>query len=68
MRGKHVHTFTEVARRFTSPDALKSFKAERLSEAGLTFLNDSMFGFTQIELRCTECGDLKHIKVNGDQR
>lgn len=58
----HQHKWSEVSRTVT-PHPPRPTNAENLSREQF---NDLIFGFTTIELRCSECGDLKHIKVSGN--
>lgn len=55
------HKWTEVSRTIT-PKAPGGTRFKNVDEE---IMYDATFGFTTIELRCKDCGDLKHIKVSG---
>lgn len=56
-----AHEWVEVARHFTPPNP--QFRSvERATESLLLRL---IGGWTNIEMLCTLCGDLKFIEVNG---
>lgn len=57
----HTHSWVEVRRSF-SPPAF-SFKSESINEDSLRRLTS---GFTTVELKCKECGDLKSTEMFGD--
>jgi predicted deacetylase len=63
----HRHQWQEVARRFVPPrlDAgHQEFDAR--GEIGVKLLRDLSNGYTVVELRCSECGDVTSRKLQGD--
>ena len=60
-------TWTEVARRFSPPQPLEKFKAQYADAAFYRAFNRSQHGFTVIELRCDQTGELKFYEEYGDQ-
>jgi hypothetical protein len=61
----HRHHWQEVARRFVPPsDRLTNFKT--YDDDGLGAMYDIINGYTVIELRCSECGDVTSRKLHGD--
>lgn len=59
----HRHRWVEVARRFVPPKASKARKVWNVSE---DFIREFTFGFTVVELRCEECGNVAERKLTGD--
>lgn len=57
----HKHKWEEVSRKFNPPIS-RGFEANWISKD--TFIRLTM-GVTVIELKCTVCGDLKHMEVIG---
>jgi hypothetical protein len=60
----HRHQWQEVARRFVPPIETPPTKA--WGSEGLARLADFANGFTVVELRCSECGDVASRKLRGD--
>ena len=60
----HFHKFTEQSRKFTPRAAYVT----SLSGASDDRLQEVLFGFTVVELVCSDCGDIKFVKTLGDQR
>lgn len=59
-----MKTWTEVKRRYTPPvRGIDSMKG-----TGVDTMRKVLHGFTTIELRCNQTGELKFQEVYGDQR
>lgn len=58
----HRHRWVEVARRFVPP-VTSGFEVNRISVAQLDRM---LHGFTVVELRCEECGDVAERHLAGD--
>lgn len=61
---RHIHHLVEAKRHFTPP--LENLK--RVAADSDEMLKMAMFGVTTVELRCSECGDIKTLEIAGDAR
>ena len=59
----HTHKFKEQSRKFTP----RAAQVTSLSGSSEENLQEVLFGFTTVELVCSECGDIKFVKSPGDQ-
>lgn len=60
----HKHKWKEVKRVFTQPDSA----VESIRGVGTITMERTIYGFTNIELQCERCHDIKFVQVLGDQR
>jgi len=65
MRLFHKHRWEEISRRFTAGVQLPK-RVHNPNDETARVLEKIIFGFTVIELKCNECGELKHTIVIGD--
>jgi hypothetical protein len=60
----HRHQWQEVARRFVPPSNPAPTKA--WGSSGLAQARDLLNGYTVVELRCKECGDVTSRHLQGE--
>ena len=61
---RHIHSLEEVARHFARP----AVGITKLTGTSDELTQKLLFGVTTIELRCSECGDIKTTEIAGDAR
>ena len=64
MRLFHRHKWEEISRHYTP--GVKLSNINNLNDDTADVLERIIFGFTVIELKCNECGELNHVIVIGD--
>lgn len=63
----HRHQWTEVARRFVPPiDGEAEVEGYGVASGAKGLMYDIANGYTVIELRCSECGDVTSRHIQGD--
>lgn len=60
----HRHAWKEARRYFVGPPT-RQFEAEAMTQRAIERV---LSGYTVIELRCAECGDIAHRELPGDAR
>jgi hypothetical protein len=58
----HKHDWKEVKRFSTPPRSTFEWEGEMVAAE---IVKDALFGFTQVELECLSCREIKFIKVQG---
>lgn len=58
------HQWAEVARYWNKPERI-TLEADRISEHSFNQFLQMYRGWTNIELRCTVCGDIKFVEADG---
>ena len=57
----HQHQWTETSRRFNPPEVVPT----KWEGTNSDMLLQLVYGITVIELRCTDCGDVKGVRYTG---
>lgn len=60
---KCEHNWTEVRRYSQEPGSFNISKISGRADYVASVIEDNMFGWTMIELKCTRCGDVSSRKI-----